>query len=80
VPPPESNQGEGDRASDRRYTDHVEDFIASGRVEPAARDAARAVDSAEGDTLRAAEEEAKQRARPRLRDRLRGAINRFFRG
>lgn len=30
------NQGEGDRISARRYDDHVEEFVAEGKVPPAA--------------------------------------------
>jgi hypothetical protein len=33
------NQGEGDRASARRYDDHVRDFVQDGKVEGAAREA-----------------------------------------
>ena len=32
-------QGEGDYASDRKYTKSVQSFVASGKVEKAARDA-----------------------------------------
>jgi hypothetical protein len=32
-------QGEGDYASDRRYTDAAQSFVKSGKVEQAARDA-----------------------------------------
>ena len=33
------NQGEGDRAAARRYDDHVEQFVAEGRVPDAASEA-----------------------------------------
>jgi hypothetical protein len=33
------NQGEGDRISGRRYDRHVEEFVAEGKVPPAARNA-----------------------------------------
>jgi len=33
------NQGEGDRISARRYNDEVREFVADGKVEPAAREA-----------------------------------------
>jgi len=33
------NQGEGDRASARRYDKHVEDYVAQGKVDDAARGA-----------------------------------------
>jgi hypothetical protein len=35
----DGNQGEGDRLSARRYQRHVREFVAGGKVEPAARDA-----------------------------------------
>ena len=35
----EQVQGEGDYASDRRYTDAAQSFVKSGQVEQAARDA-----------------------------------------
>jgi hypothetical protein len=38
------NQGEGDRASARRYDEHVRDFVQDGKVEGAARDARTYVD------------------------------------
>jgi Fe-Mn family superoxide dismutase len=37
----ERNQGEGDREADARYREAAREFAASGRAEPAARDAAR---------------------------------------
>jgi hypothetical protein len=37
--PPDPNQGEGDRISARRYNEEVREFIAEGKVEPAAREA-----------------------------------------
>src|SRR5207237_7237359 len=33
------NQGEGDRVSARRYNEEVREFVAGGKVEPAAREA-----------------------------------------
>jgi hypothetical protein len=70
------NQGEGDRASARIYAEHVHQFVESGGVEPAARDAARAVDGPEGARLRAAEDEGKRPARMSLLDRAKGALRR----
>jgi hypothetical protein len=37
---PDAKQGEGDRGSARRYNKEVSEFVAGGKVEPAARDAA----------------------------------------
>lgn len=69
-----ANQGEGDRASARAYDDHLQDFIATGGVEPAARDAARAVDGPEAAELRAAEDRGKAPARVSLLDRVSGVV------
>jgi hypothetical protein len=38
------NQGEGDRESGRRYDDHVREFVADGKVAPAANSAETFVD------------------------------------
>jgi hypothetical protein len=53
------NQGEGNRIAARHYNDDVREFIDEGRVTPAARSAARAVDGPEGPALRAAEAKGK---------------------
>ena len=58
----ETNQGEGDRASARRYNEHAQEFIASGKVEPAAEQAEGYV---ERDPADAAAAEAKARKGPR---------------
>lgn len=52
-------QGEGDYRAARSYDEQLREFIHDGRVEPAARAAANAVDGPEGPSLRAAEEQAK---------------------
>ena len=54
------NQGEGNRTAARNYSREVRQFMDDGRVEPAARSAARAVDGPEAGSLRAAEQKAKQ--------------------
>jgi hypothetical protein len=38
------NQGEGDRASARRYDKHAREFVHEGKVPPAARDAKQYVE------------------------------------
>ena len=53
------NQGEGDRASARRYDTHVEDFVATGRVPEAAREAEDYVEREPEDAAKA-EREAKR--------------------
>ena len=35
----DTNQGEGDRASARHYNEGLRDFVAGGKVEPAAKEA-----------------------------------------
>jgi hypothetical protein len=51
------NQGEGDRASARRYDRHVERFVADGSVEPAAKSAEAYVED-HPERARAAERKA----------------------
>ena len=43
------------------YNDHARGFVASGRVESAARDAQRAIDGSEAECLHDAEEAGKER-------------------
>lgn len=47
------NQGEGDRASARRYDGHVREFVAEGKVEPAAGDARAYVEREPEDAAKA---------------------------
>ena len=47
------NQGEGDRASARRYDDHVREFVAEGKVDPAATQARDYVEREPGDAAKA---------------------------
>lgn len=50
------NQGEGNRTAAKEYNQKSHAFVDAGKVEKSARDAADAVDSAEGEDLRKAEE------------------------
>lgn len=52
------NQGEGDKASARRYNKNAEEFVADGRVDEAAADAREFVE-AEPEEAQAAERAAK---------------------
>ncbi len=61
VPPVQPGGGEGNYEASRRYRRAVEAFARSGKVEPAARDAAN-VEPAEADELERAEEEGKSHA------------------
>lgn len=55
------NEGEGNRTADRQYRKGATAFAKSGRVEPAAKAAAKAVEGPEGRSLRDAEARAKSR-------------------
>ncbi|MGE4063006.1 MAG: hypothetical protein AB7E79_06520 [Rhodospirillaceae bacterium] len=58
------NEGEGSRTAAKQYNDATEKFAKSGRVEPAAKEAERAVDGDEAGELARAEKEGKDRAKP----------------
>ena len=53
------NEGEGNRTADRQYREGVRRHVESGAPEQAAEEAKRALEGAEGDELRKAEEAAK---------------------
>jgi hypothetical protein len=53
------NQGEGDKASARRYNQHAEEFVSDGRVNKAAADAREFVE-AEPEEAQAAERAGKR--------------------
>ena len=53
------NEGEGNRTADRQYREGVRRHVESGASEPAAEEAEQAIEGAEGDELRRAEEAAK---------------------
>jgi len=55
-------QGEGDYESDRRYTESVQDFVESGKVDAAARDA-RPATQQEAQDMRRAEQEGASHAK-----------------
>ena len=55
----DGNQGEGDRVSARRYNKDVRDFVAEGKVDPAAREAAQFVEAEPAEAKRA-EQRAKR--------------------
>lgn len=55
------NEGEGSRTAAQHYEQGVRQTVASGRVDQAARAAARALASPEGPSLRRAEAEGKKR-------------------
>ena len=53
------NEGEGSRTAARAYNKRTEEFVATGNVEEAAKEASEALDRPEGDELRQAEAEGK---------------------
>lgn len=61
----DAEKGEGNYKATKDYNDRTEAFLDKneGKVEELAEDAAEALDGAEGDELRRAEEEAKSHAR-----------------
>ena len=64
------NEGEGSRSGARDYDERTRAFVKSGAVEKKAKEAEKALDSGEGDSLRRAEEEGKRHAKgedPKLR-------------
>ena len=66
----QKNEGEGNHTAARQYNEAQKRFAESGKVEAAAKDAARAVDGPEGSELRKSEELGKRHARgedPQLR-------------
>ena len=57
---PSENEGEGSRTAARAYDDAATKFAHSGKVEPAARDAEKALDGPEKAELARAEAEGKR--------------------
>lgn len=57
-----ANQGEGNRTAARTYNRDQHRFAQSSKVEPAARDAARALDTDEAKELQEAEQAGKRRS------------------
>lgn len=53
------NEGEGNRTADRKYREGVRRHVESGASEPAAEEAQHALEGAEAEELRKAEEAAK---------------------
>ncbi len=57
--PKDGVEGEGSYSGTREYNKRTADFIEKGKVDKAAQDAKRAMDSGEAADLKAAEEKAK---------------------
>ena len=60
--PENANQGEGNWAAAKAFNRDQKKFAESGKVDPAAKDAAKAVDGPEDSELRKAEELGKRHA------------------
>ena len=73
----EPNQGEGDRASGRRYDEHVREFVADGKVPDSARQARTFVEAHPDDAAKAEREAKRGPARPSIFDRLERVIERL---
>ena len=54
------NEGEGNRTADRKYREGVRRHVESGASEPAAEEAQHALEGAEAEELRKAEEAARR--------------------
>ena len=62
--------GEGNTDADRRYREATERYVQSGKVDPAAKEARRAVDNpGEREDLKKAEELARRPAEPQSKSR-----------
>lgn len=59
----QKNEGEGNWTAAREYDRDQKQFAEQGKVDKAARDAARAVDGPEGEALRQAEQAGKSHAK-----------------
>ena len=57
------NEGEGSRTAARNYNKATAEFVASGKVEPAAKAARKAMETQEGKSLLDAESKGKVKAR-----------------
>jgi hypothetical protein len=61
----QTTEGEGNRTADRKYREGVRAHVKSGESAPAAEDAERALEGAEADELRKAENVAKGGPQPK---------------
>jgi hypothetical protein len=61
--PQQKNEGEGNKTAAREYNQAQKNFVQSGKVEPAAQKAKKAVDSPERADLKKAEDEGRKHSR-----------------
>lgn len=73
----EPNQGEGDRASARRYDEHVREFAREGKVEPSAADARTFVEAHPEEAAKAERDAKRGPARTSFVERLERALGRL---
>jgi hypothetical protein len=60
---PDANEGEGNRTAAREYNKATRDFIAEGKVAPAAEKAREDLEGPDAEALREAEREGRSRAK-----------------
>ncbi len=63
------NEGEGSRTAAKEYNDATRKFVESGKVEPAAKDAERAIEGEEAEELKRAEDTGRSHAAPHGQER-----------
>ena len=59
----QKNEGEGNKTAARHYNQDQHDFVKSGKVQGAAKDAETAIEGAESDELRRAEETGRAKSK-----------------
>ncbi len=59
----QKNEGEGNRTAARQYNKDQQEFIESGKVDKAAKEAKRAVEGDQAEKLREAEKAGRSKAR-----------------
>ena len=60
---PDENEGEGSQTAAKAYNEKTKEFVDSGKVEAQAKDAAKALDGEEAESLRQAEKEGLSKIR-----------------
>lgn len=61
VSPDQKNEGEGNRTAAQEYNQRAEEFAHNADVDKLAQEAARALDSEEGEALRQAEKKGREK-------------------
>ncbi|WP_292531746.1 hypothetical protein [Methylocystis sp.] len=63
------NEGEGNRTAAKQYNEAARKFVESGKVDKAAKDAEQAIEGAEAEELKRAEDEGRAHAAPHEQER-----------